>query len=146
MISRHAIRKFANEVARRFKPEKIILFGSYAYGKPTPDSDVDLLVVMPQRQVRRGMSVRMRWAVPRTFPLDLLVRSRQEVNRRLGWGDCFLQEVTSKGKVLYEADHSYYAVDFRYPGHSATLREARTAMSQFRLTRVAARRSLGLKT
>ena len=82
MVSRRAIQKFTDEVARRFKPEKIILFGSYAYGKPTPDSDVDLLVIMPQRQVRRNMSVRMRWAVPRTFPLDLLVRSGQELSRR----------------------------------------------------------------
>ena len=106
MVSRHAIKKFADEVARRFKPAKIILFGSYAYGKPTPDSDVDLLVVMPQNQVRRSMSVQMRWAVPRTFPLDLLVRSQREVRRRLAWGDCFLHEVTVKGKVLYEADHS----------------------------------------
>ena len=106
MVSRSAIRKFANEVARQFKPDKIILFGSYAYGKPTPDSDVDLLVVMSQRQVRRDLSVRMRWAVPCTFPLDLLVRSKQEVSQRLDWGDCFVQEVLSKGKVLYEADHS----------------------------------------
>ena len=106
MVSRHAIRKFADEVVWRFKPEKIILFGSYAYGKPTADSDVDLLVVMPQRRVRRNMSVRIRWAVPRSFPLDLLVRSRLEIRRRLEWGDCFLQEITSKGKVLYEAAHS----------------------------------------
>ncbi len=42
MISRQTIRKFANEVGRRFKPVRIILFGSYAYGRPTPDSDVDL--------------------------------------------------------------------------------------------------------
>ena len=106
MVSPHAIKKFTDELARRFKPEKIILFGSYAYGKPTPDSDVDLLVLMPQRQVRRNMSVQMRWAVPRAFPLDLLVRSRREVSRRLEWGDCFLQEIVAKGKVLYEAAHA----------------------------------------
>lgn len=106
MVSRRDIKRFSDEIARRFKPERIILFGSYAYGKPTPDSDVDLLVVMPQHQRRRKMSVVMRWAVPRTFPLDLLVRSQREVNRRLKWGDCFLQEITTKGEVLYEADHS----------------------------------------
>lgn len=55
MISRHAIRKFANQVARRFKPARIILFGSYAYGKPTPDSDVDLLVVMPCKGRRESL-------------------------------------------------------------------------------------------
>ena len=52
MVSRRAIKRFADEVARRFKPEKIILFGSYAYGQPTPDSDVDLLVVMPYARSR----------------------------------------------------------------------------------------------
>ena len=106
MVSRRAIKRFSDQIARRFKPDKIILFGSYAYGQPTPDSDVDLLVVMPQRQVRRNMSVQMRWAIPRAFPLDLLVRSQREVSRRLEWGDCFLQEITAKGKVLYEAAHS----------------------------------------
>jgi len=49
MVSRRAIKKFTDEIARRFKPEKIILFGSYAYGKPTPDSDVDLLVLLPHQ-------------------------------------------------------------------------------------------------
>jgi predicted nucleotidyltransferase len=106
MVSRRVIKRFSDEVARRFKPERIILFGSYAYGKPTPDSDVDLLVIMPQPRVRRNLSVRMRWAVPRTFPLDLLVRSGREVNRRVEWGDCFLHEVVSKGRVLYEAARS----------------------------------------
>jgi predicted nucleotidyltransferase len=106
MVSRRAIKRFSDEVARRFKPERIILFGSYAYGKPTLDSDVDLLVIMPQPRVRRNLSVRMRWAVSRTFPLDLLVRSEQEVNRRLEWGDSFLHEVVSRGKVRYEAARS----------------------------------------
>ena len=140
MVLRSAIQEFADEVARQFKPEKIILFGSYAYGRPTPDSDVDLLVIMPQRRMRGRMSTHIRWAVPRIFPLDLLVRSGSEVNRRLQWGDCFLQEIVAKGKVLYEASH------FRYPGHSATLREARTAMKHCCLIRAAVRRSLGLKT
>ena len=104
------------------------------------DSDVDLLVIMPQRRMRGRMSTHIRWAVPRIFPLDLLVRSGSEVNRRLQWGDCFLQKIVAKGKVLYEASH------FRYPGHSATLREARTAMKHCCLIRAAVRHSLGLKT
>jgi hypothetical protein len=49
------------------------------------------------------MSVRIRHAVPRNFPLDLLVRTPADVNKRLRWGDGFLQEVMAKGKVLYEA-------------------------------------------
>jgi predicted nucleotidyltransferase len=106
MVSRHAIKQFADEVARRFKPEKIILFGSYAYGKPTPDSDVDLLVVMPYDRRKGRMSLRILEALDYHFPLDLLVRTPAEVQQRMRWGDCFIEEVLTKGKVLYEATHA----------------------------------------
>ena len=107
MIDRKQIRKFSAAVAREFRPEKIILFGSYGYGNPTEDSDVDLLVIMPRTRERgERMSVRIRHAVPRDFPLDLLVRTPAEVNKRLRWGDLFLQEVMEKGELLYEADHA----------------------------------------
>ncbi len=85
------------------RPEKIILFGSYAYGKPTSDSDVDLLVVMetsaPDKE--RYLSV-CRQLRPRPFPVDILVRTPQEIARALDKGDFFIQEITSRGKVLYE--------------------------------------------
>jgi predicted nucleotidyltransferase len=91
-------------VAKEFRPHKIILFGSYAVGKPTVDSDVDLLVIMPRTRDRgERMSVRIRQAVPRDFPLDLLVRTPAEVTRRLRWGDFFLREIMENGKVMYEA-------------------------------------------
>ena len=91
-------------MAQRFRPNKIVLFGSYAYGRPTKDSDVDLLVIMSRTRARgERMSVRIRHAVPRNFALDLLVRTPAEVNKRLRWGDGFLLEVMEKGKVLYEA-------------------------------------------
>jgi len=106
MVSRRAIKQFSDEIARRFKPEKIILFGSYAYGKPTPDSDVDLLVVMPYDRRQGRMSLRILEAMDYHFPLDLLVRTPAEVRQRLRWGDCFMQEALFKGKVLYEAAHS----------------------------------------
>jgi uncharacterized protein len=104
MTERAQIRKFSQAVARQFHPEKIILFGSYAYGRPTEDSDVDLLVIMPRTRVRgERMSVRIRHAVPRNFALDLLVRTPADVARRLRWGDGFLREVMEKGEILYEA-------------------------------------------
>ena len=103
MVSRRTIKRFSDEIARRFKPERIILFGSYAYGKPTPDSDVDLLVVMPYDRRRGRMSLRILEALDYHFPLDLLVRTPAEVRRRQRWGDCFIEEVLAKGKVLYEA-------------------------------------------
>ena len=107
VIERAQIRKFSQAVAQEFHPEKIILFGSYAYGTPTEDSDVDLLVIMPRTRERgERMSVRIRHAVPRNFPLDLLVRTPAEVSKRLRWGDFFLREVMEKGELLYEADHA----------------------------------------
>jgi len=106
MIPRHKIRKFAAEVARRFKPRKIILFGSYAYGRPTEDSDVDLLVIMSGKGRTQDRAIRIRRAVEADFPMDLIVRTPGEMRQRLSWGDSFLQEAVQKGIALYEAAHT----------------------------------------
>ena len=103
MIDRRQIRKFSEAVAREFRPEKIILFGSYGYGQPTADSDVDLLVIMPFDRRKGRKSLEIRRAIPSGFPLDLIVRTPEFIAQRLAWGDCFTQEILSKGKVLYEA-------------------------------------------
>jgi predicted nucleotidyltransferase len=96
------IRRFARQVAERFKPERIILFGSYAYGKPHADSDVDILVVMPCRnQIDQACRIDMAFDPP--FPLDLIIRKPYAMEWRRREGDWFLREITSKGKVLYEA-------------------------------------------
>ena len=95
------IRRYARQVVKRFKPEKIILFGSYAYGTPHKDSDVDLLVVMPARN-EIDQSIQIRWTLPAPFPMDLLVRTPKNLKWRLKEGDWFLREVVSQGKVLYE--------------------------------------------
>ncbi|HVS38078.1 MAG TPA: nucleotidyltransferase domain-containing protein [Gemmataceae bacterium] len=95
------IRRFAREVAERFHPDKIILFGSYAYGTPHADSDVDILVVMPAYN-ERSKARKIRMVVSATFPMDLIVRTPDNLKWRLAEGDSFLREITSKGKVLYE--------------------------------------------
>ncbi|HEV3143023.1 MAG TPA: nucleotidyltransferase domain-containing protein [Gemmataceae bacterium] len=96
-----AIRLFARQIAERFKPDKIILFGSYAYGTPHADSDVDLLVVMPAaREVTQAIRIRM--ALPAPFPLDLIVRTPERLARELEDCDWFLREIIEKGKVLYD--------------------------------------------
>ena len=92
-------------MAEEFKPERIVLFGSYARGKPTPDSDVDLLVVMGHRGRPADQSVEIRLRLRPPFPLDLLVRSPKTVQKRLALGDSFLKEILEKGQVLYEAHH-----------------------------------------
>jgi predicted nucleotidyltransferase len=103
-IPLRVIRSFARAVAERFDPDKIILFGSYAYGTPDEDSDVDLLVVMPARD-ERAQATRIRLAVERCFPMDLIVRTPENLRRRLEEGDWFLREIVSKGKILYEKAH-----------------------------------------
>lgn len=100
-IPMRAIRRFARQVAKDFDPEKIILFGSRAYGEPHADSDVDILVVMPARN-ELDQAARIRLAVDYNFPLDLLVRTPKNLEWRLAEGDSFLREVMSRGKVLYE--------------------------------------------
>jgi len=100
-IPMRLIRRFARDVAERFQPEKIILFGSYAYGQPHADSDVDILVVMPARN-ELDQAVRICLAVDYNFPLDLLVRTPKILAWRLAEGDSFLREVVTRGKVLYE--------------------------------------------
>jgi uncharacterized protein len=97
-----AIRRFARRIAKRFTPRKIILFGSYAYGKPHAESDVDLLVIMPASDVV-NMAIRISLAFERQFSFDLLVRTPQQMERGLKDDDWFLREIVEKGKVLYEA-------------------------------------------
>ena len=106
MVKRSQIRAYSQAIARKFRPRKILLFGSYAYGEPTESSDVDLMVIMSRTRDRgERMSVRILHAIPRDFPLDLLVRTPADIARRIRWKDPFICEVLEKGKVLYEADN-----------------------------------------
>lgn len=84
-------------------PEKIILFGSYAYGKPSPDSDLDILVIMnsQERPAERVLAV-SRLLRPRPFPMDILVRTPGEIAASLEQRDSFILEILNRGKVLYE--------------------------------------------
>jgi predicted nucleotidyltransferase len=100
-IPRKLIRRFASDVAARFRPDKIILFGSYAYGRPHADSDVDILVIMPTRN-ELDQAARICLEVDHNFPVDLLVRTPRNLAWRLAEGDSFLKEVMERGRVLYE--------------------------------------------
>ena len=104
MVSRQEIQATCDDIVREFAPLQVILFGSYGYGSPTEDSDVDLLVVMaiPESETRRQAS-EIRRRIPQRFPMDLLVRSPEEIAYRLLYNDWFLREITEKGEVLYGA-------------------------------------------
>ena len=103
-IQPRRIRACCDAVAREFHPQKIILFGSYAYGRPTPDSDVDLLVVLPFEDKPVQKSVEIRLKLRPSFPVDLVVRTPEMVRERLAMGDDFMRELLEKGRVLYEAN------------------------------------------
>ena len=98
-VARRQIEAYCRVVAREFKPEKIILFGSYADGRATKDSDVDLVVVMPHRgrDIEQMCEIRKRVRAP--FPMDLLVWKPDEFSPM----EAFNQEVLTRGKVMYEA-------------------------------------------
>src|SRR5438128_10238542 len=94
-----AIQRLAREIADKFQPDKIILLGSYAYGKPHQDSDVDLLVVMPAWN-ETSKACRIACAIDRPFPLDILVRAPENLRWRLEEGAWVLRAAVGKGKVL----------------------------------------------
>ena len=103
MISMRQIEDVSGRIAAEFAPERILLFGSYAWGAPSPDSDVDLLVILPFEGKAVAKSVEMRLKIKPPFPVDLLVRTPEKVRERLALGDPFMRSILEKGKVLYEA-------------------------------------------
>jgi predicted nucleotidyltransferase len=100
------IRRLCKRIAEAYHPEKIILFGSHAYGKPTPESDVDLLIVMDFKGNPLEQTQRMRAELDLVTPMDLLVRTPKEVLWRLEDGDMFMLNIFCRGKVMYEAKHA----------------------------------------
>ena len=106
MISRKAIQQYCDAIAAAFKPRKIILFGSYAYGTPNEDSDVDVMVVMPKKRFRRDLGFKMRMKVPSTFPVDVLVEPEDRLEARILDRESFILDITEKGRVMYEGVHA----------------------------------------
>ncbi len=96
--------KAVKRIADELNPEKIILFGSYAYGTPTPDSDVDLLVIMNTKQKTKDRYLTIgRLLRPRQFPVDIIVKTPQEVKCALkNKGSFFIHDIVARGKVFYE--------------------------------------------
>src|SRR5438128_1868837 len=102
-VGRESIQQVVQQIVRQFRPEKVILFGSYAYGVPTKDSDVDLLVVMEADGNPLRAAARISAAIDHPFPLDILVFEPRQLRASLERGGVFATEVASRGLVLYEA-------------------------------------------
>src|SRR5205807_3380824 len=102
MVEVDSIVELAERIVQQFQPERIILFGSYAYGRPTEDSDVDLLVVgrvtgnvtLKAAEIHHQSHVASAYA----FPLDVIVRTPAQMSARLRQGDGFFREVMERGK------------------------------------------------
>ncbi len=100
------IRAFSQKIVEKFQPERIILFGSYAYGQPNEDSDVDLLVILPFEEMPVKTAIAIRQQIKSPFPLDLIARTPDQIQQRLEMGDFFIQDIINRGYVLYEANHT----------------------------------------
>lgn len=98
------IKDVVDKIVHELKPEKVILFGSHAWGTPTEDSDVDLFVVKKSKVPRRERQRDLRFRIyPPNLPLDLLVYTPEEINERLSLGDLFIRSIIEKGRSLYVA-------------------------------------------
>ncbi len=101
-VTRKQIDAVVQKIVQEFHPEKVILFGSYAYGKPNVDSDVDLLIVAESTERPAQRATRAYRVVHgKTFPMDIIVRTPDELARRLASGDPFIREIVERGRVLY---------------------------------------------
>ena len=97
------LEKIKERIVQAFNPEKIILFGSYAYGEPGVDSDVDLLIIMKSKERPSTRSAQISKLIrPRPFPMDILVRTPEEIDVRLKIGDFFIEEIINRGRILYD--------------------------------------------
>jgi predicted nucleotidyltransferase len=96
------IQKVARQIVDKFHPRKVILFGSYADGKPDEDSDVDFLVVMETEEKSIHAAARISAAIDHDFAIDILVFKPSELEASLQRKGVFATEVMSKGIVLYE--------------------------------------------
>ncbi len=108
MVTREEIQATCDDIVREFSPLQIILFGSYAYGTPSEDSDVDLLVIMPVDESNTRQKVSdIKARIPKRFKMDLHILSPEVLAYRITYNDWFLREITEKGVVLYESDDFY---------------------------------------
>ncbi len=99
-----SLKKITERIVEKYKPEKIILFGSYAWGKPHEDSDIDLFIVKESKKKRheREYELRMKLIGNKFPPMDLLIYTPAELKRRFQIEDFFIEDIFKKGKVLYD--------------------------------------------
>ena len=102
MINNQDINKIVSKIVTNINPDKIILFGSYAYGSPNEDSDLDLLVIkdMAVEKHKRGREIR-KYLRGTKVPLDLLIYTNEEVEELKNDKNAFISQILEKGRVLH---------------------------------------------
>jgi len=96
------IQSITRKIVREYKPEKIILFGSFAYGKPGASSDIDMLIVKKTKKRRIDRIKEVLYMIDNNIPFEPIVYTPREIDERTTLGDFFLQTIMQKGKILYE--------------------------------------------
>ena len=111
-VTEEILAEIVRRIVDKLDPERIVLFGSYAYGKPNQDSDVDLFVIQEttQKYVDRCVAI-SELIIPRPFPLDIIVKTPQEVELALQKCDYFIKEIIERGRVLYERSNESTRLD-----------------------------------
>jgi len=103
MVDLRAIQELVDRIVATFHPQRVILFGSRAYGSPRADSDVDLLVILPFEGTPYGKAVEILKAVQPVFAVDVVPRRPEDTERRYRLGDPMIREALDRGRVLFEA-------------------------------------------
>lgn len=106
MVAMHQVEALSRQIARAFDPDKIILFGSYAYGRPAEYSDLDMLVIMPFEGHPFDKAMEILDRLDPDFSADVVIRSPEDAARRYAECDPLIREAFDRGKVLYERDLS----------------------------------------
>lgn len=106
-LPKNIIEEITRRIIANFDPQKVILFGSYAYGDPKPESDIDILVIMHTELSEIQQAQAIRKSINPLFGLDLLVYKPDNISKRIQWGDSFLKEILEKGVILYESDNPW---------------------------------------
>jgi len=105
MKNQKEIKKITKQIVEKYKPEKIIIFGSFAWGKPSKDSDVDLFIIKNTKNPRGERLAKVeRILLERALPLDILVYTPKEVRERLALGDFFIEDIIKKGTLIYAGE------------------------------------------
>jgi predicted nucleotidyltransferase len=105
MTTSEKVQEICDRIATVFQPDKIIVFGSHAYGTPGPFSDLDLLVVMSFEGSPLQQAARIISRINPDIGVDLIVRTPTQVQERLAMRDGLMREIVERGRVAYEADH-----------------------------------------